>query len=438
MKQTILIVDDEPATRFGFSRYLTKQGYRAEEASSLAEAREATTVRRYDAVLLDQLLPDGRGVDWIPELRAANPEVAIIVITGAGDIPLAVEAMRRGADNFLTKPVNMADLEVFLGKSLELSGLRRKDRARLRLAKKNEPYLGQSKAAAEVLELSRVAAENDSAVLLLGETGSGKGVVAQWIHEHGTRGPGPFVEVNCSGLRGELLASELFGHTRGAFTSASQDRQGLLDVADGGSLFLDEIGDMDPAVQAQFLKVIEEKSYRRLGEVKVRTSDFRLICATNKDLAEESRQGRFRQDLYYRIQVFPILVPPLRERQEDLPGLVLHVLGAILRTEPVVSPEVLALLRSYAWPGNVRELRNVLERAVLLARGLPLGPKHFPGLDVPRSSSPASGRAGSLGRMEHDQIKSVLERCGGDVDKASAILGISRATLYRKLKKMQA
>jgi DNA-binding NtrC family response regulator len=438
MKQCILIVDDEPSIHFSVSRYFGKEGYIVKAASTLAEARDAVASQRFDAILLDHNLPDGNGVDWVGELRETCPDAAIIVITGVGDIPLAVEAMRRGADNFLTKPVSLDDLYVFLKKSLELGALRRKVAIQMRLAKTPAPYFGDSVSMKRALELASTAAEHEAAVLLQGESGTGKGVLAHWIHEHGLRRSGPFVEINCSGLRGDLLASELFGHTRGAFTSAVQDRQGLIEIADNGTLFLDEIGDMDPAVQAQFLKVIEEKTFRRLGEAKVRRSDFRLLCATNKDLGEEVRQGRFRQDLYFRIHVFPITLPPLRERPEDIPGLVSYFLSESGLTNTDVSPEVMALQTAYRWPGNVRELKNVLERSLLLARKDPLGPKHFPGLDFSGTKpvDPARHDSG-LERLERDYLEAMVKKADGDMDAAAQGLGISRATLYRKLKKLR-
>jgi DNA-binding NtrC family response regulator len=437
VKPSILIVDDDPGTRFGYSRYLGKEGYRVEEAPSLSDARDAITSRRFGAVILDQFLPDGNGIDWIKSLRESHPDIAIIIVTGAGDIPLAVEAMRRGADNFLTKPVDMADLSLFLGKCLELGALRRKDLAQKRLLKSRPVHFGDSYSMKKVLELAAAASESDAPVCLLGETGTGKGVLARWIHERSQHRSAPFVEINCSSLRGDLLSSELFGHAKGAFTSALQDRQGLIEVADGGTLFLDEIGDMDLAVQSQLLKVIEDKCYRRLGEVKVRRSDFRLMCATNKDLIEETRQGRFRQDLYFRIHVFPIFLPPLRERTEDIPGLVRHILLDLHLCNPEVSPDVTELLGAYSWPGNIRELRNVLERSLLLARKDPLGTKHFPGLNSYKETvSHRQGR--DLNRLALDYIEDAIKRSAGDVEKAAAELGISRATLYRKLKKLRA
>jgi len=433
MDETLLVVDDDVQIRTLFQRFLTKCGFDVHVASTLAGARESAARHSLDAALIDQMLPDGSGIDLIGELKAVNPDMAIIMVTGRGDIPMVVEAMRRGADNFLTKPVDLADLELFLRKSLEIGTLRRIARTSQLLQQGKQPFFGSSAGMRPIVELSRLASENDHAVLITGDTGTGKGVLARWIHDNSGRRSGTFVDVNCSGLRGELLASELFGHAKGAFTSAIKDREGLLDAADGGTLFLDEIGDMDPAVQAQFLKAIEEKSYRRLGEVKLRKSDFRLICATNKDLSEEAKAGRFRRDLYYRIQVMPIHIPSLYEHFEDLPGLVRHILDASGAPGTDVSDEVMMLLRSYTWPGNIRELKNILERAAVLARGGQLQPAHFPGLGF---SVPAVRPVvGELQKMEQESIRAALEHARGDIGAAAKMLGISVATVYRKIKK---
>lgn len=438
MKPNILLVDDDQAILFGLSKYLTKAGYNVSEASSLAKAREIIVSRRFDAVILDMILPDGNGIDWISELRENYPEIAIIVVTGAGDIPRAVDAMRLGADNFLTKPVSMPDLDVFLRKSLEIGALRRKNLTQQRLSEKFRPYFGESQAIKKVVELASVAAGNDSAVLLLGETGTGKGILARWIYENGPRKSGPFVEVNCSGLSGDILSNELFGHVRGAFTSATEDMEGLIGVADGGTLFLDEIGDMDIVVQSKFLKVVEEKYYRRLGDVRLRKSDFRLISATNKDLSEESLHGKFRSDLFFRINVFPISIPPLRDRPGDLPGLVQHFLTVFRSPHSEVSSEVMDRLKTYQWPGNIRELRNVLERALLLARGNPLSLLHFPGWgESAGRPGNVQGEIANLERLEEDYVRKVIEASRGDMTEAAETMGISRATLYRKLKKFQ-
>jgi DNA-binding NtrC family response regulator len=438
MNPSILIVDDDTATVFGFSKYLTGTGYDVKSATTLQEAETALMSRNLDIVLLDLTLPDGKGIDWIPKIKKKNPETTIIIITGDGEISSAVEAMRRGADHYLTKPVNLEELNIFMQKDLEVQNLRRKDEAQRRTQKRVEPYFGNSPAMKRVFELASLSADNDSVLILEGETGTGKGILARWIHERSPRSTQPFVEVNCASLRGELLSSELFGHVKGAFTSAVQDRQGLIDVASGGTLFLDEIGDMDLAIQAQFLKAIEEKTYRRLGEAKERFSDFRLICASNRDLSNEVNAGRFRNDLYYRICVFPIALPALKERYDDLAGLLQNILKSLRPEIPPVSEEVIPALMKYHWPGNIRELRNMVERALILSQGQMITVAHFPGLETARRStgaSPAVISNGTLDDLENLHIQKVLAECDGDTKKASEILGISRASLYRKLNK---
>lgn len=437
MKPAILLVDDEEDIQFGVAGFLSQKGFSVKGAVSLAEAREALSSRRYDATLVDLKLPDGDGLDLVPEIREASPEMGIVVITGHGDIPLAVEAMRRGADDFLTKPVNMADLEVFLKKTLELGTLRRGRSTQERLARRDEPHLGQSAAMREVVRLASLAAENESPVLIQGETGTGKGMLADWIHQHSGRGTGPFVEVDCSGLRGELLASELFGHAKGSFTSAVQDHRGLVEVADGGTLFLDEIGDMDLGVQARVLKVIEEKHYRRVGESQLRTSDFRVLCATNRALQHDAQAGRFRQDLFFRINVLRIRLPAVREMLDDLPGLVDHLLGVLGSPNSQVPSDAMELLEAYRWPGNIRELKNVLERAVLLAGGAPLSIEEFPGLDWEEPGALAGEEPWDLSELERDRILQALEHFGGDKSKAARALGISARTLYRRLRQLE-
>jgi DNA-binding NtrC family response regulator len=436
MKRNLLLVDDDPSIRFGFSRYFSKTGFSVKAVPSLAEARESLPSQRFDAVLLDLVLPDGKSFDFIQEIRQSNPDTAIVVITGYGDIPLAVEAIQRGADNFLTKPVSLENLDIILQKSLELGSLRRRQLTSQRLVKKVQPHFGEHSLMKKVLELATLAAENDSPVLLQGETGSGKGVIARWIHENSPNSSSPFVEINCSNLKGDLFASELFGHAKGAFTSANQEKPGLIEVADGGTLFLDEISDMPLNVQAEFLKVIEEKHYRRLGEVVVRRSEFRLICSTNQDLLKKTREGSFRQDLYFRINVFPIQLPPLRDRQEDIPDLAAFLLDSLSAERVELPAEVLKLLCSYPWPGNVRELKNILERALLLSHGGELSPKHFSGLDGFTFQVENPDSILSLEDIEKFHIRSVLDQFNGDTRKASEALGVSLATLYRKMKKI--
>jgi len=436
MTPKVLLIDDEEAIQFAFTKYLGKSGYDVITASTLSQARAALTQKNFDIILLDLSLPDGNGLEMIGEIRQSQADVAMVVITGKGDVPLAVKAMQLGADNFMTKPTDMDELEVYLRKSMELKGLRRQDTVRKLMDKKQEPFFGKGAAMKKVLEFSSVAAGKDCALILHGETGTGKGVLARWIHDHSARSAQAFVEVNCSALKGDLLNSELFGHAKGAFTSAHQDRPGLLEVADGGTLFLDEIGDMELAAQAQFLKVIEEKQYRRLGEVKLRHSDFRLICATNRDLLEETKQGRFRLDLYYRINVFPIYIPALRERTEDLEMLVKYLLFILNYHQQEIPPGVIKLLRSYNWPGNIRELKNILERGLLLAQGNKLEPGHFTGLEqVMENTDDAKSGGKTIGGAEGLHIKNILAQFNNDTVAAAKALGVSRPTLYRKIKK---
>jgi DNA-binding NtrC family response regulator len=435
----LLLVEDDEAALFGYERYLSKSGYVTRSVTSLSDGKNAILTDKFDAIVLDLKLPDGNSMDWLPEIKKEYPSLPVIVLTGSSDIPTAVKATKNGAEDFLTKPVEMADLVASLRKALEIGSLRKQAIVQSRLVKQDEPYFGSSKAINEVLEHATVAAANDTVVLLLGETGTGKGVLARWIHNQSERKTEAFVELNCSSLKGELLRSELFGHAKGSFTSSIKDREGLIEVADGGTLFLDEIGDMDAEVQAQLLKTIEERSFRRIGENHVRKSDFRLICATNRDLLKETENGKFRSDLYYRVCVFPVRLPSLRERKDDIPGLCEHLMMGFDYAHLPLSKDVVLLLTGYPWPGNIRELRNMLERAFLLARGQEITPAHFPGLAMGPVFSPQADVESPLvniDEMEKTHIKKVLDHCAGDKYKASEILGISLSSLYRKLTKI--
>jgi len=296
-------------------------------------------------------------------------------------------------------------------------------------------FFGNSPAMVESIGHTKIAAKNDSVVLLLGETGTGKGVTARWIHDNSSRKTRPFVSVNCSSLRGDLLRSELYGHARGAFTSAIRDRAGLIESADGGTLFLDEIGEMDISVQAELLKLIEEKSFRRIGDDRVRYSNFRLICATNRDLMAAIASGSFRLDLFYRICVFPVNLPPLRKRKDELPSLIEHVLRNLGYTKFPLQNNVLSMLVNNSWVGNIRELKNVLERACLLADGNPLALEYFHCFQSTDDtiSDLASVDCWNLHALETNHIKKALEYFNGDKNKASTALGISLSSLYRKV-----
>lgn len=440
MKPNVLLIEDNDATRFGFARYFSKEGYEIIEAACLADAVATLAAERVDIIILDINLPDGNGIDFIDTARINDPCIPIIVITGEGDIPLAVEAMKRGADNFLTKPVDNAALAVFMRKTLEIGVLKKQQSARKRLEKKDDIFIGESRSMQEIHELALAASASDIPVLITGETGTGKGMLARWIHQQSARTANECVELNCSGLRGEMLSREIFGNIRGAFTSADQDRKGLLDVADRGTLFLDEIGDMSIDVQAQFLKVLEEKCYRRLGDVKLLKSNFRLICATHHDITLLVRSGQFRQDLMYRINMLTLHLPPLRERMKDLPALVAFLLKSLGSSDAVLSDDVMGILLGYSWPGNIRELRNVLERALLLTpHGTTLRPAHFSSLSSlthHHVQAPASHQR-TVQEVEKDHIRSVLDQVGGNIELAAKRLNLSRATLYRRLKQEQ-
>jgi DNA-binding NtrC family response regulator len=434
----ILIVDDEEATIFGYSRYLSKENYTVESARCLNDAKEKVSTSTFDIILLDLKLPDGNSIDWIQTLHTTHPNTSIIVITGVSDIPTAVKAIKYGASNFLTKPITMDDLIHSIKKSLEVKELRKRDFFYQRVTnQKTDPYFGESVPIKTVMQYAEVAAANNTVVLLLGETGTGKGVLARWIHDQSARKNESFVEVNCSSLKGELLRSELFGHTKGAFTSAIKDRAGLLEVVDGGTLFLDEIGDMDLEVQAQLLKTIEEKSYRRIGENKLRFSDFRLICATNRNLSDASNDGRFRKDLFYRICIFPITLPSLRDRRSDLPGMIEYILKNYGYTKFPIVPSAISLLQEYNWPGNIRELRNMLERALLLTQGEELTTSHFPGLKTVEYIEEVPKVVWNLEELEYSHIQKALTHFNGDKYETSSALGISLSSLYRKLEKIQ-
>ncbi len=433
MTSTILLIEDEVSARFGFVRYFTQEGYRVIEAEDLAGARKAFALARYDAVVLDINLPDGNGIDFIDTIRAVDPHLPIIVITGSGDIPLAVQAMQKGAENFLTKPVDTAALAAFLAKTLEISHMKRRLLVQQRMTSPDLFCWGRSVAMATVNKLAAAAAASDCPVLICGDTGTGKGMLARWIHRQGARSKAELVEVNCSILRGELLARELFGNVKGAYTSADQDRKGLLDIAHQGTLFLDEIGDMELPLQAQFLKVLEEKNYRRLGDVRLQTSNFRLICATNYQVDQLVQEGRFRQDLLYRINLMEIRLPSLKEHPEDLPDLVSFLLQKQGYAHGTLDRQTLQLLQQYHWPGNVRELNNLLERATILAQGGPLQTEHFACISSPASPQSVPRSTGTLQELEQQQIRTALDLEQGDVTRAAKRLGISRATLYRRL-----
>jgi DNA-binding NtrC family response regulator len=423
------MVEDDLSLAATVSKFLQRRGYDVCEAVKCQEAEGLFRARRPDVVLTDYQLPDGTGIELLGKLKTIDGAVPVVLLTGHGSIDLAVEAIKQGAEQFLTKPVDLVALDAVLRRLAEARQARERQLALGEREARSvpDPFAGESAAIRELRDQAQRIAGAQGPVLLLGETGAGKGVLARWLHVQGARARERFVDLNCAGLARELLESELFGHERGAFTGAQAAKPGLMELADKGTLFLDEIGDMDPSVQPRLLKAIEEQRFRRLGDVKDRAVDVRIIAATHHDLEEAVRTKQFRGDLYYRLSVLPMRVPALRERPEDVPALA----RAMLATGFELSAEAEGALQAYPWPGNVRELRNVLERAKVLSRSRVLEPADL------RLTGAASAETVpvTLDEMERRHIERVLSSEGGKVGRAAAVLGIARSSLYEKLKR---
>jgi DNA-binding NtrC family response regulator len=440
LNSRILVVDDEASIRFGIRDYLEARGCEVAEADSCRTTLEVFRTFQPDAAVVDQMLMDGNALDLLPRLSAINANVPVIVLTAHGSIDLAVRAIREGAEHFLTKPIELPALEVILQRALRNQRNRKKQLARTSQESREaiDPFVGGSAAIRSLESQAASVVVSDSPILIQGETGTGKGVLAAWLHAHSPRCEEPFVDLNCAGLSRELLETELFGHERGAFTGAVTAKMGLLEVAHRGTVLLDEIGDLDAQVQPKLLKVLEERRFHRLGDVRERRVDVRLLAATHRDLAALMREGKFRSDLYFRISTLPLLVPPLRERVDDIPLLANRLLArcaADLGREGMsLSDEAMQTLQSHSWPGNIRELRNVLERAVLLSDRSLLGRRdlRFDVLSDPGASPNDSGL--TLLELERRHIQRVLREESGRVERAAERLGIARSSLYQKIK----
>jgi DNA-binding NtrC family response regulator len=437
----ILLVDDEPGIRFAIRSFLEVNGYDVEEADTCQAAEASFRTSRPDAAILDYLLPDGNTLEVLPHLRAIDPGVPLLILTAHGSIDLAVRAIKEGAEQFLTKPVELPALLVVLERLLESQRSRKKELAvKSRQARDRiDPFLGESAAIRRLEDEARRVLTTDSPVLILGETGTGKGVLAAWLHSNGSRMDEAFVDLNCAGFSRELLGTELFGHEKGAFTGAAGTKVGLLEVAHRGTVFLDEIGDMDGEVQPKLLKVLEEKRFRRLGDVRDRRIDIRLIAATHQDLGALVRQKKFRSDLYFRISTIPLAVPALRERLDDIPliahGLLEGLASELGRGAIQLGDAAIDALRSYPWPGNIRELRNVLERAILLDDRGRIEPKDLRfDASVGQGGEEMDSRF-TLEEVEQRHIARVLQEEGGRVEQAAQRLGVPRSSLYQKIKK---
>ncbi|MGH8729520.1 MAG: sigma-54-dependent transcriptional regulator, partial [Burkholderiales bacterium] len=394
-----------------------------------------------DCAVLDYRLPDGDALELMPLLKQIDDSVPLLVLTGHGTIDLAVRAIKEGADQFLTKPVELPALLIVLKRLLENQRTRRQQSLGRSKAARGliDPFLGTSRAIIELKEAARKVCATESPILIQGETGSGKGVLAAWLHRHGPRADEAFVDLNCAGLNREFLETELFGHEKGAFTGAIAAKQGLLEAAQRGTVFLDEIGDMDAQVQPKLLKVLEEKRFRRLGEVRDRSVDIALIAATHQDLEVLVREKKFRGDLYFRISAIPLRVPSLRERTEDIPVIARSLLEKISadlgRGRFNLDEDAERALCAYSWPGNIRELRNVLERAALLSEKAKLSRREL-NFDSALAGDTQDGDGGlTLEELEKKHIERVLDQERGHVERAAGRLGIPRSSLYQKIKR---
>jgi two-component system response regulator AtoC len=442
---TILIVDDEQLIRWSLSERLADEGHTIIEAGTAKEAL-ARCGPDIDLVLLDFRLPDGDGLVVLKQIKSREPDIPVILLTAFSTVETAVEAMKQGAYHYANKPFNLDELSLVVAKALETTALRREVRA-LR-ATQSEPYgLGRIVGESSSMEslrtlLQRVATSPASTVLLMGESGTGKDLAAKIIHYNSDRAAKPFMNITCSALPEALLESELFGHERGAFTDARQAKVGLLESAEGGTVFLDEIGEMVPALQAKLLRFLEEKAFKRIGAASDTRVDVRVIAATNRELEEAVKQGRFREDLYYRLNVMQIVLPPLRDHGSDVPLLIGYYIDLFNREFRKhvrgVTPEAAELLRGYRWPGNIRELRNAVERAMLLADGDWLAPEHFP-MSVARRTGrqlfelPEEGL--SLEKVERALVLQALQRTGWNHTKAAALLDLNRDQIRYRVEK---
>jgi DNA-binding NtrC family response regulator len=437
-----LVIDDDRAVRFGLREYLKTSGFLVTEADSCASAQVKFAAGGIDVVLCDYQLPDGNAIQLLKAFKALDKQIPIIVLTAHGSIDLAVRAIQAGAEQFLTKPLDLPSVVVVVDKAIENWRNRRHLAGDLVGQARHSivPFLGKS-AAMRALEKQAMRIVNSHApVLILGETGAGKGVLARWLHQHGPRSLEAYVDLNCAALARELIESELFGHEKGAFTGAATAKAGLIEVAHRGTMFLDEIGDMDLAVQPKLLKVLEEKRFRRIGDTRERAVDVRFIAAANQDLAKKAEEKAFRQDLLYRINTITLQVPPLRTRVEDIPLLSATILSTLALDMPhgerTLTAEAVQALQEYSWPGNVRQLRNVLEHAVLLTEGQSIDVEAL-GLPPRRQADPAEPPPGdfSLRAVEIQEIVRTLQAEGGRVERAARRLGVPRSSLYQKIKK---
>jgi two-component system, NtrC family, response regulator len=436
MPGNILLIDDEEQLRKLLSRIISLEGFTVDQAGTLKAAWAQLAQKEPDIVLCDVKLPDGDGVRFVKELKEKYPLVEIILLTAFGNIPDGVQAIKNGAFDYITKGNDNDRIVPLLYQAFDKATAQK--RSAIKIKDKGaytfDDIIGQSALIKQAVQLAQRIAPASTNVLLLGETGTGKEVFANAIHANSKRSDKAIVAINCSAFAKDLLEGELFGHKAGAFTGANKDKKGLVELADGGTLFLDEIGEMNIDLQAKLLRVIENGEFIKLGDVKTTKVNVRIIAATHRDLSKMVEDGSFREDLYYRLNVFAISLPPLREHTEDIPALVDHFLAyyAAKENRPVlhIQKEALQLLQRHSWKGNIRELRNVLERATIMAEGDTILPEHLP-FDIQKQDKGAASL--TLASVEKDHIQKVLRYTNGNKTKTAVLLGIGLTTLYRKM-----
>ncbi|HSK08559.1 MAG TPA: sigma-54 dependent transcriptional regulator [Vicinamibacterales bacterium] len=444
--QVILVVDDELAQRTVLAGFLRKRGFEVIQAAAVPDALRELSARMIDLVLTDLRMPGASGIDLLEGARKINPEVPVIVMTAFATVASAVDAMKRGAADYLTKPIDLDELEVLIGRTLERRALVAENRELRRQLETRHRLAGLETAnprMAEAINTAARAAASRATILIRGESGTGKELIARAIHYASPRGKGPLVAVNVAALPDTLLESELFGHERGAFTGADREHRGRFELADGGSLFLDEIGDLPKSTQVKLLRVLQEQAFERVGGTRTLRVDVRVLTATNRDLEGMVSRGEFRDDLYYRLNVVSIEVPPLRERREDVPALVDHFLTRFAAENETprkeISREAMDVLLKYHYPGNVRELENLVHRAVVLARGTTITAADLP-IRLARAGAEGGPTGGDsfverVAEFERSLIVEGLERAGGVQTRAARALGMSERHLRYKLKK---
>lgn len=457
MNPPILIVDDEPAARHGMRRALEREGYKIFEADGSNAAARIVLAENPAVVLLDVKLASESGLDYLPSLVTRREAPLVIIVTAHGSERLAVEAIKRGAYDYLAKPFDVDELRILVKNAAETFRLRSENerlRNELSGAEPFGQFIGSSPPMKRVYSLIEKVAQTDASVLITGESGTGKELVAREIHARSRGGTGPFVAVNCAAMPEQLIESELFGHEKGAFTGAASRRIGKFEAADRGTLFLDEIADMSPSTQAKVLRVLEDKTFQRLGANETHTSDVRIVSATNKDLATEVEEHRFRSDLYYRVSVVRIDLPPLRQRKSDIPALAQAFCDTYLRVYRSsyleLSKPVLKALLEYDWPGNVRELRNCIERAIVLANDEGITLEVLPEEMAPNPNQKKEVEGASLGitipsslefrdakrEFERKYIERCLDQASGNITQAAERLGMHRQSLQHKIKEL--